>query len=202
MIEYEVTNKWFEASQVPGRWPGFLNEWLPEKVLEVGSYEGALATWLMDNCPSVKEMYCIDTWEGGEEHSDVDMAEVEARFGRNIELCHSHKQIKPTVAKLKGPSHRMLSALMAEKEGYFDLIYIDGSHLASDVLLDASLSIHLLRPGGLLIFDDYLWRPDKTKDYDNRCPKMAIDAFLYANDGIRTDMVEPGYQVFVRKSPV
>ena len=37
-----------------------------------------------------------------------------------------------------------------------DLIYIDGSHLAKDVLSDAILSWKLLKPSGVMIFDDYL----------------------------------------------
>ena len=37
----------------------------------------------------------------------------------------------------------------------FDLIYIDASHYAPDVLSDAVLAFKLLKPGGILIFDDY-----------------------------------------------
>ena len=57
--------------------------------------------------------------------------------------------------------------------------HVDGSHQAADVLLDAVLSFQLLRLGGLLIFDDYLWsmEPVGTQDPLNM-PKPAIDAFF------------------------
>ena len=42
-------------------------------------------------------------------------------------------------------------------DGLFDLIYIDGSHSAKDVLLDSLLAWRLLRPGGAMVWDDYEW---------------------------------------------
>ena len=42
-------------------------------------------------------------------------------------------------------------------DGLFDLVYIDGSHSAKDVLLDSLLAWRLLRPGGAMIWDDYEW---------------------------------------------
>ena len=41
--------------------------------------------------------------------------------------------------------------------GAIDFIYVDGSHQAHDVLCDAILSFKLLRVGGIVCFDDYLW---------------------------------------------
>jgi hypothetical protein len=39
----------------------------------------------------------------------------------------------------------------------FDFIYIDGSHMRVDVLLDAVLAWQLLKPGGFMVLDDYEW---------------------------------------------
>jgi predicted O-methyltransferase YrrM len=65
------------------------------------------------------------------------------------------------------------------KHGYFDLIYIDGSHQAPDVLTDAVMSFQLLKVGGVMIFDDYLWSMDKPGFQDVlKMPKPAIDAFI------------------------
>jgi predicted O-methyltransferase YrrM len=64
--------------------------------------------------------------------------------------------------------------MIAEGESDFDLIYIDASHYAVDVLTDAVLSFRLLRGGGMMIFDDYLWSGDENIVY---YPKIAIDAF-------------------------
>jgi hypothetical protein len=66
----------------------------------------------------------------------------------------------------------------AGKQGYFDFIYVDGSHQAPDVLADAFLSFRLLRENGVIAFDDYLWQEALPDGIDSiRCPKLAIDAF-------------------------
>ena len=54
------------------------------------------------------------------------------------------------------------------------MIYIDASHYAVDVVTDAVLSFKLLKAGGILIFDDYLWAGDENIIY---YPKIAIDSF-------------------------
>jgi len=43
---------------------------------------------------------------------------------------------------------------MANKEGKFDLLYIDGSHVYSDVKIDVSFYLPMLNVGGFLIMDD------------------------------------------------
>jgi predicted O-methyltransferase YrrM len=64
--------------------------------------------------------------------------------------------------------------MVSEEVGDFDLIYVDASHYAVDVLTDAVLSFKLLKAGGILIFDDYLWAGDENIIY---YPKIAIDSF-------------------------
>lgn len=51
---------------------------------------------------------------------------------------------------------------------------MDGSHLAPDVLSDAVLAWNLLKPGGILAFDDYEWKCGGTPLH---CPQAGIDAF-------------------------
>ncbi len=58
----------------------------------------------------------------------------------------------------------------------FDFIYIDGSHIAKDVMADAVLSWDRLKRNGVLVFDDYGWKEfPKTSNFH---PKMAIDCFM------------------------
>lgn len=79
---------------------------------------------------------------------------------------------------------------------WFDLIYIDGSHEAADVLADAVLAWPLLKPGGLLGFDDYGWRVFPEPE---RRPAPAVDAFLTCLRGWY-EPVHRGYQVWVKKT--
>jgi len=134
------------------------------------------------------ELYCIDNWEGGQEHTTsgshvCEMNLVEEKFQKNISVALSKTSNKCKVITLKHDSFTGLSKLIHKGlSNYFDLIYIDGSHDAVNVLEDAILSFKLVRKGGLIVFDDYLWGTwgdrNNSKNCIHRCPKLAIDAFV------------------------
>ena len=63
----------------------------------------------------------------------------------------------------------------SSQKNIFDVIYVDGSHHCNDVVVDAVKSFELLKIGGIMIFDDYLWQY-YSKDIDN--PAAAINVFL------------------------
>ena len=86
------------------------------------------------------------------------------------------------------------------QERLFRFVYVDGSHQAPDVLCDAVLGFKLLKIGGVLAFDDYLWAEtsETTKD-PLRCPKPAIDAFVNVNFQKLRVIKAPLYQLFIQK---
>ncbi len=181
----EFTNTWFQG--VCPAWEQLLPIYKPAKILEIGSFEGQATCWLMQFCSRWHplEIHCVDTWEGGVEHHaggayEVDMVAVEQRFRRNVEeaarsLSHGVElRLHKTIS-----ADALVNLLHQGYSDYFDLIYVDGSHLAADVLQDAVLGFRLLRRGGLLIFDDYLWIGDPNAPVDPYAiPKVAIDAFI------------------------
>jgi len=77
----------------------------------------------------------------------------------------------------------------------YDLIYVDGSHVARDVLLDAVCGFALLRTGGLMMFDDYQW---KLLPEEYNCPGLGIDVFRSCFQS-HLEIVHLGYQFFCRK---
>ena len=130
------------------------------------------------------------------------MGEVEARFLHNTKKAIAESCNEVDLFVHKGPSHFELSGLVAKgMEGYFDLIYIDGSHQAPEVLCDAVLCFLLLRKSGIIVFDDYLWHEQLPYGVDPiRSPKMAIDAFT--NIFCRKTRIAhraPLYQLYVEK---
>ena len=82
--------------------------------------------------------------------------------------------------KMKSDSALALAQLLAEGGAdTFDLAYIDASHQAPDVLADAILAFKLTRIGGVIVFDDYLWRMAGPGGNDAlNQPKAGIDAFV------------------------
>lgn len=207
--DYEFTQNWFAVNEP--LWVQFKGV-LPPKgqkrcFLEVGSFEGTSATWMVQNLMEAgDELVCVDTWGGGEEHTAWNMSDVEARFDRNIAKALKAFPGK-TVVKVKGKSAVALSEehmRLAEElnyQNYYDLIYIDGSHAAPDVLADAVLAWQILKPEGILVFDDYAWNDGGNISHILHRPKIAIDAFLniYAE---RLDIIYIGGQIVVKKKAI
>jgi len=198
MTEYTFTRDWFGSA--PDVWPHLI-PLLPERkaFLEIGSFEGRSTVWTIENMMEDGGFIdCIDTWQGSEEHGAEDMGSVEARFDDNVETAmrkYAHDDgARRWVSKLVGKSTDKLAILITQKDLY-DFIYIDGSHVAKDVLTDACMAWKLLKPKGVMVFDDYMW--GDPRDILHR-PKPAIDAFcnLFAEEA---EIVHVGYQLVVRK---
>jgi predicted O-methyltransferase YrrM len=151
----------------------------PVRILEIGCFEGQSACWYVDNVMDHPDstLCCVDTWGGGEEFQrskslqHIDFAVVEQNFMTNI----ARSKYPEKVSVMKSDSHRALAQLYMQ--GYvFDYIYIDGSHRAFDVLLDAALAFKMLRVHGFLVFDDYN-NQMSTSDETLR-PRPGIDALV------------------------
>ena len=194
MSDYQYTTNWFKwAPQVWGQ----LITHLPARknFLEIGSFEGRSAVWTIENMmEDGGEIVCIDTWEGGSEHTPEDMSGTEDRFHQNITLIRNRFPNRAVVS-LKSTSVEALGAAIAHKK-QFDFIYIDGSHLSKDVLTDACMSWPLLKDKGFMVFDDYMWRPPGFTILQR--PKIAVDTFInmFEDELIVTHI---GYQLIVRK---
>jgi predicted O-methyltransferase YrrM len=148
-----------------------------ERIVEVGAFEGRSTVWLLEHMLAPGgTLFSIDTWQGGVEHAGFDMAEVEARWERNA------KSAGGDVRKIKSDSRSALRKLGVQATGWVDCVYIDGSHAACDVLFDSVLAWDLLRVGGAIVWDDYLWDPPKEYGLLGK-PRLAIDSFCNVMDG-------------------
>lgn len=170
---------------------GFVDDWARAlaplagrpgvRLLEIGSFEGRSATWFLKHVLTHEssELVCVDVFS---------RPGREARFDHNIGLADRHGQVR----KLKGKSADVLATL---EPASFDAIYVDGGHDAGTVLLDTLLAWKLLKPGGVLIFDDYLWELERPL---SERPQLAIDLFR-TTMGDALEILHMGYQVIGRK---
>jgi len=150
--------------------------------IEIGSCEGRSAIWLLENIlthPSSR-LHCCDV-------------HIRDRFIENLHAA----DVAERVWLSENTSWKFLQHWGAE----FELIYIDGSHHAKHVLEDSINAWHALKPGGILIWDDY--RLIEANDWNR--PGPAIDAFLSAYR-LELDLlpeapnaINPGWQKAVRK---
>lgn len=159
------------------------------RVLEIGSFEGRSACWLLENVLTGDgaTIDCIDTFGGSSEHADM-------RLDTSALLVTFRENTAPWADRVRihvGKSAAILPAL----SGDFDAVYVDGSHTAKDVLTDAVLAWRLLRNGGLMIFDDYQWRQYPQPELN---PKPGVDGFLAAYQGW-FELLHAGYQVAIKK---
>jgi predicted O-methyltransferase YrrM len=149
--------------------------------LEIGVFEGRSAIWMMEHIlthPSAR-MTLIDLFPG----------DLKERFLGNLKVSGFESRTRV----ITGLSEVALRSLPPDS---FDIIYIDGSHKARDVLADAVLSWRLLKKEGLMIFDDYSLNRGRYADYLGPAP--AIDSFLSAyRDELQ--VVAEGIQMVVRK---
>lgn len=76
------------------------------------------------------------------------------------------------------------------------MVYIDASHIASDVLEDTLLVWGLMQQNGVIIFDDYGF--SFGSGVDENPPKVAIDAFLKIFEK-KLKIIHHGYQVILEK---
>jgi predicted O-methyltransferase YrrM len=166
----------------------------PIAALEIGSWQGGSATWLLDEVvgPRGGRLTCIDTFLGSSEHMELAAAgpgALEALFDANIARTgYAHR-----VRKLVGTSQAILPRLIGEE---FDFIYIDGAHEAKFVIQDTVMSWALLRVGGCLLFDDATFTFPAAPEQDTH---RAIDFFLsvFADD---LTVIERGRQLLLRRT--
>ena len=155
----------------------------PTTALELGSYEGRSAVWLLDNVLTHPEskIICVDPFIQGT--GDLwNVKGIEARLRANLEPYGN-----------KATFHKLTSA------DYFrtnwqdiDLCYIDAHHTPPFVLSDMVQTWARLRRDGCMVVDDYLWLASK------KTPKPAVDGF-YNCFHEELDILEWGYQFACRK---
>ena len=187
-MNYNFTANWFDSDESQKK---DLCNILPYKtndeihILEIGSYEGMSTVWFVENILNNEKstITCVDPWDdysqdtksmGSYGSSDASCKfktrKIKDVFLNNIEVTGKKNQ----VLVKQGMSNKILPSLIVEDKEY-DVIYIDGNHVAPFVLMDAIMSWNLLKNNGIMIFDDYLWMPDIAKTLR---PKMAIDHFI------------------------
>ena len=154
---------------------------------------GRATKWLLENILTNKssKITVIDTFEGSMENKveGYKINNLYSRFKKNLSKYIKLKKVK----SLKGYSYEHLRSFKPKPT--FDFIYIDGSHIAKDVLEDAVLSWRLLKKNGIMIFDDYNW-----SFYENPllCPTIGIDGFLKIFDG-QYEKISMANQVIIKK---
>ena len=154
--------------------------------LELGSYEGRSAIWFIENALSDSgSITCIDNWSYDTTSKDI--------FDNNI--TEALKGSNRSIETINSPSHLALANLLSTDKK-FDAVYIDAGHKTFEVITDACMCWNLVPSGGIIIFDDYLYR--FNDDNKNQSVKLAVDSFCNLFDGYFVYLYV-GNQVIIQK---
>lgn len=156
------------------------------RCLQIGVYAGDASMWILDHLP-LAVLVDVDTWRGSAEHDPmgIDFRKVEAYYDARTE---------PHWGRLLKFKMTSRSYLAMAPDLFFDFVYIDGDHDPVETLADALGAFRLLRPGGLICFDDNLWTPPGG----GRGPGHAVDAFRHVM-GDRIGVLEVTSQAWFEK---
>jgi predicted O-methyltransferase YrrM len=186
----EFTTDWFGD---PTRWLQLLEPLIGRpntRYLEVGSFEGRSLLWMMENIFSHASARGVAI--------DPCITPFQERLRRNIAASGHGARIQV----IQGTSRQEMWRLPRES---FDVILVDGSHLASDVLHDAVVAWELLKINGVLILDDYQLGTPVDPAFNRHLasdlrPREAIDAFVLSHRR-ELEVVYSDYQMVLRKKP-
>lgn len=181
--------RWFEGKEFTSDWLSTkLASWVQtlsalrgtaRAVLDIGSYEGRSAIAFLELFPQAS-VTSIDLF---------DSTEVEARFDRNLTPYGER------IVKIKSRAVPALDRLRSERQS-FDAIYLDAGKRRDETLAQSTLAWPLLRTGGILIWDDLVWKPHLP---DDRRPGPGIELFAKMFAGCLEEL-HRDKQLIVRKT--
>jgi len=155
--------------------------------LEIGCFEGRATCWMLQNAlADYGAITCVDPYAPESHLWKLFNTNPLANFNENVKEAMKPMQYLSLIQK---PSYQGLAELICE-EKKFDFIYVDGDHRPHMALMDGCMAWGLLKHGGTMLFDDYLYPEKPTKD--------GIDAFLKGYEGLY-EIIVNNYQLGIKK---
>lgn len=156
------------------------------KALLIGAYEGRIVQWLMNNVmtdasrdvATVVEDFAYESCVGFKGRPVWNPpANVKRVFEATIEPFKDQVRMNPPDAD----------------DHLYDIVYID-AHDSIHALECGVHAMSVLRPGGILIFQNYV----HNREHDTACPRVGIDAFL-ATYVRYIKIMNNGFHLFVQR---
>ena len=125
----------------------------PERIFEIGTYRGASALNMAMNTPPQTEILTLDLDPAARVETKYrlemgDIGGVPFALGE----CYRGTAFEPRIRQLYGDS-----ALFDFRPFYAsaDLVFVDGNHGYENVKSDSENAFRVVRPGGVVLWDDY-----------------------------------------------
>lgn len=156
---YESVEGWFDPSDklvYDIAIDKFKNE---DIFIEVGSFKGrsssAMAVNIINSKKNIK-FYCVDTWNGSEEHQKNQQYEDKDVVDNRLYevFLENTKSIKDYIIPIRKKS---TEAAKDFADNSIAFIYIDASHDYENVKMDIETWYPKIKSGGILGGHDYMW---------------------------------------------
>lgn len=141
-----------------------LNERYPNGVgCEIGVLRGEFSKHLLEhwNC---KQLHLVDCWEDHPEDYDETFHNHKTNYQIMLDNLNSHKG---RYEVCRGYSNIVVESF---EDSFFDFIYVDANHSYEGCKQDLEAYWKKLKPGGLLMGDDYHLKDVETLTFGNRPP--------------------------------
>lgn len=125
----------------------------PRRIFEIGTYTGASTLIMALNTPPETEIFTIDLDPAARETH----AHGTGVGGFPDFVVGGAYQGHPAAAKIRQLYGDTRSFDFAPYRGTIDLVFVDADHSYEFVRHDSQRAFELLRPGGTIIWDDYIW---------------------------------------------
>lgn len=182
---------WFLETNVIDIFTKNLSSYAGKKInfLQIGAFTGDASIWLIENILTHESstLTDVDPWGGDPGLEGFTWWDAGVEY---------EKKLSPYFGKVI-PKKMTSDDFFKENKKLYDIIYIDGDHVASAVLRDAVNAFDCLKENGLLIFDDYEF--GYHQDAFRFCPKAAIDAFINIH-WFDLEKIYEGRQLWLKKT--
>jgi predicted O-methyltransferase YrrM len=125
---------------------GAICQWLqPRRAFEIGTYRGATALAIVMNSPDDAAVFTLDLPPRRKDDGQVD-DEIGSAYRRTA--------AGGRITQLYGDS---TTFDFGPYEQRMDLVLVDGNHDERFVSVDSANALRMLKPSGVILWDDYLW---------------------------------------------
>lgn len=150
-----------------------------KRILEIGTYTGFSALSMALALPEDGYLIACDINE--------DWAAIAQRYWQKAGV---EKQIELRIA----PALETMNDLLVNgQKGCFDLIFIDADK--GNYCAYYEIALQLLRPGGLVVLDNVLWKgrvADESVADPDTCAIRAINKLIYQDDRVNASIIPIG----------
>ncbi|WP_407423501.1 class I SAM-dependent methyltransferase [Methanobrevibacter sp.] len=160
----------------------------PITVAEIGVGVGVTSVEIVKRLRDIDSFYFFSF--------EDDVAELEADL-KDLDYCNCKLYPMGNTHTTYDSYTWNLSSLYLENEDLFDLVYLDGAHTFYHDGLATALLKKLIKPGGILIFDDVFWSFNDSPYWNNDPERYSRMLENYPEEQIKSNQIKRVLDVFM-----